>query len=119
MRGPCPATFRIIASLLAVAGALGCRSDSIVALDAGERNRRISARVGDRIDVTLQSIGGGEYAASLSSGAVSFLDVQYCGTLPAGVTQCFHFRAASPGQAILTFAHSGMNPTVQDTVDVH
>ncbi len=119
MARTCPATFRLIAGALAVAGALGCHGDSIVALDAGERNRRISAHVGERIDVTLQSIGGGEYAASLSSGAVTFLDVQYCGALPAGVTQCFHFRAVSPGQAILTFTHSGMNLTVQDTVDVH
>jgi hypothetical protein len=115
----CPARVRIIAGALAVAGALACHSDSIVALDAGERNRRISARVGERIEVTLQSIGGGEYAASLSSGAVAFLDVQYCGALPAGVTQCFLFRAVSPGQAILTFTHSGMNLTVRDTVDVH
>ena len=104
---------------IAIAGALACRTASIVALDTGERNRRIGVRVGERIEVTLQSVGGGEYAASLSSAAVIFLDVQYCGALPAGVTQCFLFRAVSPGQTILTFAHSGMNATVQDTVDVH
>ena len=103
---------------MALAGELACRSESIVALDTGERNRRISARVGERIEVTLQSVGGGEYAASLSSGAITFLDVQYCGALPAGVTQCFLFRAVSPGQAVITFRHSGMNATVQDTVDV-
>ena len=115
----CAGTFRIVAGALALAGALACHSDAIVALDPGERNRRISAQVGERIEVTLQSIGGGEYAASLSSGAVVFLDVEYCGALPAGVTQCFLFRAVSRGEAIITFTHSGMNATVQDTVDVH
>ena len=111
---------RAILRALAVAVGLACFGDSIVALDAGERNHRVSARTGERIDITLQSIGGGEYASppTLSSPAVAFLDVGYCGTLPAGVTQCFHFRAVSPGQAILTFTHSGNNPAVQDTVDV-
>jgi len=113
------ATFRIDVRALAIAAVLACHSDSIVALDAGQRNRRISTRVGERIDVTLQSIGGGEYAPSLSSPVIALLGVQYCGTLPAGVTQCFHFRAVSPGQAIVTFTHSGSDPAVQDTVDVH
>jgi hypothetical protein len=110
---------RILFRILVVAAGLACRGDSIVALDAGDRDRHISAHVGDRIDVTLQSIGGGEYSPALSSSAIAFLNVEYCGTVPAGVTQCFHFRAASPGQVLLTFTHSGMNPTVHDTVDVH
>ena len=110
---------RILFRVLVVAAGLACRSDSIVALDAGDRDRHISAHVGDRIDVTLQSIGGGEYSPALSSSAIAFLNVEYCGTVPAGVTQCFHFRAVSPGQVLLTFTHSGMNPTVHDTVEVH
>ena len=111
---------RALFGALAVTVGVACRSDSIVALDAGERNRRVAARVGEQIDITLQSIGPGEYASppALSSSAIVFLDVGYCGNLPAGVTQCFHFRAAAPGQAVLVFTHSGFNPSVQDTVDV-
>lgn len=112
---------RIVIGSLAMAAGIGCHGDSIVSLDATERNRRISANVGERIDITLQSVGPGEYVSppASSSSSVLFVDVASCGNLPAGVTQCFHFRAASPGQAVLTFTHTGSNPTVQDTVDVH
>ncbi|MCC6929464.1 MAG: hypothetical protein IT359_10780 [Gemmatimonadaceae bacterium] len=106
---------------LVAATSLACRTDSIVSLSAAERNRRVTAHVGDQITITLQTIGPGEYASppTISSPAVVFRDVSGCGTpVPAGPTQCFHFRAAAPGQALLTFAHTGTNALVQDTVDV-
>jgi len=112
---------RIVFGSLAIIAGMACSGDSIVSLDASEKNRHVSAQVGERIDITLQTVGPGEYASppALSSPSVLFVDVAFCGTLPAGVTQCFHFRAASPGQAVLTFTHTGSNLTVQDTVDVH
>jgi hypothetical protein len=101
--------------------ALACGTDTIVALKASDRNRRVSAHVGDRIEITLQTIGSGDYASppAISSPAVVFLDVAGCGDpVPAGPTQCFHFRAAQSGMAVITFAHTGRNATVQDTIDV-
>ena len=101
--------------------ALACGADTIVALKASDRNRRVGAHVGDRIEVTLQSIGPGEYAIppAVSSPAVEFLDVAGCGQpVPAGVTQCFHFRAVQSGIAVITFTHTDRNPAVQDTIDV-
>lgn len=114
---------RVILSLLglAAAGGIACRADSIVSLSAGERNRHITASVGERIDVTLQTVGGGEYASppAVSSPAVAFLDAGYCGNpVPAGPTQCFHFRAVASGRALLTFTHTENNAPVKDTVDV-
>ena len=109
-----------LAALVGV-GAVGCHADDIVALQASERNRRVAAAVGDRIEITLQTIGSGEYASppTISSPAVAFLNVVGCGEpVPAGATQCFHFRAAARGQAVITFTHSDRNPSVQDTVDV-
>lgn len=103
------------------ASSIACRIDSVVSLSAAERNRRVAAHVGDQITITLQTVGPGVYASppTISSPAVTFRDVDSCGTsVPAGPTQCFHFRAASPGQALLTFTHSGNNGIVQDTVDV-
>src|SRR5918912_123764 len=100
-------------------GACGARS--IVSLDVGERNTRLTAHMGDRIDITLQTVGPGEYATppAISSPAVAFVNVDYCGApVPAGPTQCFHFRASSRGNAIVSFTHTGSNPTVQDTIDV-
>ena len=103
------------------AATMACRADAIVALSAGERNHRVAARVGDRIEITLQTVGPGEYTSppTISSAAVIFRDVTYCGvTVPAGPTQCFHLQAAAPGQAVITFKHTGDNPAVHDTVDV-
>lgn len=115
-------TRRTLITVLAVTIGIGCHSDSITAvkLNADQRNQRISARVGQRIDITLQSVGPGEYAIPpiLSATSVAFLDASHGGAVPAGVTQYFHFRGASPGQTIVTFVHSGNNPTVQDTIDV-
>lgn len=103
------------------AGLLACNADSIVSLDAGQRNTRVTTQVGERIDITLQTIGPGEYATppAISSPAVVFLNADYCGdAVPAGPTQCFHFRAISRGNAVVSFTHTGNNPTVRDTVDV-
>lgn len=114
---------RALAGALALVAVVGiaCRTDGIVSLSVAERNHRVTARVGDRITVTLQTIGPGAYASppSVSSPAVTFRDVDNCDTtVPAGPTQCFHFRASAPGQALLTFVHTGTNDPVQDTVDV-
>lgn len=112
---------RHLITLGVAAGVLACGGDSIVALSASERNRRISALVGDRIQITLQTVGPGEYASppALSSPAIVFLDSTECGEpVPAGATQCFHFRAAHPGEAVISFTHTGNNLPVQDTVDV-
>lgn len=109
-----------LAALVGV-GAVGCHADDSVALQASERNRRVTAAVGAPIEITLQTIGPGEYVSppTISSPAVAFLDVVGCGDpIPAGSTQCFHFRAAARGQAIIAFTHSDRNPIVQDTVDV-
>ena len=105
-----------------IVSALACGADALVALKASDRNRRVSAHVGDRIEVTLQSIGPGEYASppAISSSSVEFLDVAGCGQpVPAGQTQCFHFRAVQSGMAVITFTHTDLNPAVHDTVDVH
>jgi hypothetical protein len=34
-------------------------------------------------------------------------------------TQRFRFKAAASGRAIISFQHTGQNPAIQDTVDVH
>jgi hypothetical protein len=113
--------YRRLATLAVAASTISCGGDTLVALTASDRNRRVGAHVGDRIEITLQTIGSGEYASppAISSPALSFLDVAGCGeSIPSGGTQCFHFRAAQPGTAVVTFTHTDQNPPVQDTVDV-
>lgn len=118
---PSPRRAMLLALVVVAPIGAACRTDSIVSLSAAERNRRVSAHVGDQITVTLQTIGPGAYGSppQISSPAVTFVDEDGCGVaVPAGPTQCFRFRAAARGQALLTFTHTGTNPPVQDTVDV-
>ena len=107
----------VIAALL---GLLGCGGDAVLSPHDIVASRTV-AFVGQQLSVRLQSIGPGEYAAppAISSSAVRFLKVALVGpAVPAGVTQRFFFRAAAPGQAVVTFQHSGISATVIDTIDV-
>ncbi|MFI5091214.1 MAG: hypothetical protein ACHP7P_14290 [Terriglobales bacterium] len=82
----------------------------------------MSYRLGDTISIRLQTVGPGDYAAppSISSPAVQFLDAKYdCPCVPAGPTQLFRLRAAAPGEALVAFHHTGLDPTVFYIVVVH
>jgi hypothetical protein len=72
--------------------------------------------------VTLGTVGPGAYASPprISSGAIQFLDVQeVVPVVPAGPRQRFGFRAAAPGDAVVTFHHTEGGSTIEDTVHVH
>jgi hypothetical protein len=87
----------------------------------GSRGQTLSVTAGQELSLTLQSIGPGEYVSppTVSSSALSFLDVQLVGpAVPAGVTQRFRFAALRHGRAIVVFHHTGQSRTVEDTVDV-
>jgi len=85
------------------------------------RGETLSARVGEELSITLQTIGPGEYQSppAVSSSTVRFVDVAYVSPfVPAGPTQRFRFRAEARGRAIVTFRHSGSSPMVHDTIEV-
>jgi len=87
----------------------------------GAPGKTVLVRVGQSLDLKLQTIGPGEYASppTISSAAVRFLGVSLIGPpVPAGVTQRFSFQAVAPGSAIIVFRHTGQNPVVEDTVEV-
>jgi len=110
----CPLLF------LAIAGLGACASDRLVST-SGYPSRALSVSVGQQLDLTLQTVGPGQYASppTVSSAAVVFLGDSLVGPpVPAGPTQLFWFRAAAPGQSVVTFRHTWQNPTVVDTVQV-
>ena len=80
--------------------------------------------LGDELRVTLGNVGPAEYASppTLSSNVLSFLDVSVIPPFnPGGPTQQFRFRAASRGQAIITFRRmldTSIVSKVVDTVNV-
>jgi hypothetical protein len=113
--------------LLSAAAGLGACSNDVLGAN-GIPSRTLSLTVGQTLELTLQTIGPGEYASppSVSSTSVRFVDVTLVTpAVPAGVTQRFRFRAETPGRAIIMFQHSGQasDPgaglTVHDTVEVH
>ena len=72
----------------------------------------VEVKVRETIDLTLQTIGPGEYGdPQLSSTAVSF-DAKGYAPLPnpAGPRQIYRFRAESPGMVTLTIPHTS-DPT--------
>ena len=75
--------------------------------------------VGQEFSITLQWVGPGAYQSPpvVTSAGVRFMDVGFVGpVVPYAPKQRFRFRAAAPGQVVITFRHSGDNSTVSDTV---
>jgi len=87
----------------------------------GIPSHTISITAGRELDLTLQTIGPGEYASPplVSSAVVRFLDVREVGPpVPAGATQRFRFATVGPSVAVIVFHHTAEGPTIEDTVDV-
>ena len=88
----------------------------------GSPSHTVSIEAGRELELTLQTIGPGEYASPpvVSSAAVRFLDVRLVTpAVPAGPTQLFRFKALAPGVAVIVFHHTAQGPTVEDTINVH
>jgi len=77
--------------------------------------------VGEELDLTLQTVGPGEYRSppSVSSSSLQFLDATpITPTSRWGIAQVFRFKGVAPGQAIVVIRHSGNSPVMSDTVNV-
>ena len=88
----------------------------------GIPSQTLSMMAGRELDLTLQTIGPGEYVSppSVSSAVLRFLSVRLVTPpVPAGVTQRFRFEAVAPGTAVIVFHHTDDDPTIEDTVDVN
>ena len=88
----------------------------------GLPSHSISIKAGQALELTLQTIGPGEYASppSVSSPAVRWRDVHLVApAVPAGPTQRFRFEAVAPGMAVISFHHTVQGTTIEDTVEVH
>ncbi len=98
----------------AVLSALGCGSRQIQTISLGnaDSGRTVVATIGDQVEVTLQTIGPGQYGEpSVSSRAALFLGESSVGPpIPAGPTQLFRFEALAPGRADITIPHTGDSP---------
>jgi hypothetical protein len=93
---------------------VGCGSSwsQIISVDNGDAGRTVVASVGEKIEVTLQTIGPGQYGdPALSSGSVRFLGESPAGVPnPGGPRQLYRFEAVTSGRADITIPHTGGFP---------
>jgi hypothetical protein len=98
-----------VASLLA----FGCHSSrDRINLNNSDSGRSLAVAVGDEIDVTLQTIGPGQFGSPvLSSGSLRFLgESSPDAPNPGGARQLFRFEAAASGRAEVTIPHTRDSP---------
>ena len=115
--------FRMATALAAACGtaaALACQ-DAAAILEPGDASHHLTVRVGQLVEIVLQTIGPGDYASPprITPALLDFLAVGPDGyPNPGGPRQRFRFRAVAPGEAVIVFTHTGSNPAVQDTITV-
>jgi hypothetical protein len=102
-------------------GATG-EAQKVLSLNRGNDGKRVTAAVGQRIEIKMQTIGGGQYGApEISSPAVrgdspAFVYAKFA--VPAGPTQIYGFTAVAEGEARIRIRHTSENATFTVTVRV-
>lgn len=118
------ASFCWFAAIALLGSLLGCSGDSedsealqLTGIQSGEV---ASAKVDQRIEVTLQTIGAGEYGTpTITSTAVTFEQVSFVEPPnPAGPRQRFRFQARDPGEATIVIPHSSQRSEFSITLVV-
>lgn len=101
---------RFIRPLVAIALA-ACAQDPVSVF--GTPSDTLAIRVNQKLEVTLQNVGPGEYqspptiVSESDETVLRFLDAAHaCPCPPAGVTQLFRFEGRRRGLATVTFTHS-------------
>lgn len=98
--------------------AVCCRpSSDRISLDNSSNGRTVTVAPGDKIDITLQTIGPGQYETpTVSSGSIRFLGESSAGVPnPGGPRQLFRFEAVTVGRADITIPHTAVDPPTPQT----
>jgi hypothetical protein len=116
------------------AAASSSTEQHVLYLNPKNAGQHVAATVGQSIQITLLTIGPGQYGApQISSSAIRFEGVEFAKLqIPAGPTQVYRFRAASDGEAQIKIPHEvkvespqggipykDPNPTFVATIRVH
>ena len=91
-------------------------SPSRIELDGRDSGRAVPAAVGQQIQVTLQTIGPGNYGdPQISASTVRFLDMTYSKQPnPGGPIQFYRFEATRVGRADISIPHEGGFPVPRE-----
>ena len=100
--------------LMALLLTVGCdfSGSKIISVDNGNAGQNVVASVGEEIEITLQTVGPGQYGDPiLSSDSVKFLEESSSGTPnPGGPRQLYRFGVVSSGQTNISIPHTGGPP---------
>ncbi|HEX4633146.1 MAG TPA: hypothetical protein VH163_04895 [Gemmatimonadales bacterium] len=101
---------------LALIGLVACGTNPLEI--KSDSSQTLSLEVGQQLDLTVGTVGPGSYQMpTISSSAVVFLGDSIIGpNTPAGPRQLYRFRGVVAGRAIVVITHSGMEPTITDTI---
>jgi hypothetical protein len=94
----------------------------VLFLNGGNNGQTVTARVGQAIQLTLQTIGPGQYGSpKISSAAIQFEGAEFAKLQnPGGPRQIYRFRACSEGEARVNIPHvvqmaSGNQSEIRDS----
>jgi len=83
-----------------------------VELNREDSGKTVEVRLGQDIEVMLQTVGPGRYGTpSVSSQALRLVDVVDGNPVPAGPTQIFQFATEGTGSVAVMIPHSADNPS--------
>jgi len=108
------------AALVVSTACSSANEDDALTLSGADNGSSVAAHVDQEVDITLQTIGPGEYSTpSMSSASVRFLDVSIPpNPNPGGVKQNFRFMAESVGTAVITIPHTERSEPFEITIAV-
>jgi hypothetical protein len=113
-----PRVFSVTTGVAVALLAVSCRpSNDRIRLDNSSNGHTISVAPGDAIDITLQTIGPGQYESpTVSAGSIHFLGEFSAGMPnPGGPRQLFRFEAVTVGRADITIPHTVLDPPLPQT----
>lgn len=115
-----------VVATIAALGTANCASPThpsakVWDFNSGDNGRLLSIGLGDELDVTLQTIGPGQYDEhpSVSFPGVVFSKVSLLTPPnPGGPRQLFQFTAVAAGHAVIAIPHTFQNSRFEIAVDV-
>src|SRR5579863_274793 len=95
-------------------------SEQALSLDFRDNGQRVTATVGQQIEITLGTIGPGRYGEpQVSSSAIRYENVALeWPPTPGGPTQIYVFETAAEGEAEVEIAHTESGPAFAVTIQV-
>jgi len=114
----------VVLAVLALwmASCIEAGTQKVLSLNRANDKQRVAATIGQPIEITMQTIGGGQYGTpQISSPVVRFEGSAFKPPReqnPGGPTQVYRFTAVAEGEAQVRIPHTAENATFTVTIQV-